>query len=287
MLPLEDGGTAISLVASHAVVDAIAFGQAIVDAAEGRTRDLGYLPAGSRTLRRALRADLRQTVEELPDVLHAVGGVVRRLRRDREEFRSSIKAAPPSPRTAGGDQTVAVPAVTACIDLAEWDACAKRLGANSNSLVGGVACRLAVRAGRVQGDGTVTLRFVVSLRTEGDTRGNALTAVDVAVDPEHAARNLGEMHAKITRAVLEAMEDSDNELLAPLPLAAVTPTWVARRLLGMAAGGPGLPVTCSNVGDLPRPPTGPTAPMPTRRTCDRSSPISPGTNSRARADECC
>ncbi|MGV0552900.1 fatty-acid--AMP ligase [Mycobacterium kansasii] len=251
VLPLEDGGTAISLVASHAVVDAIAFGQAIVDAAEGRTRDLGYLPAGSRTLRRALRADLRQTVEELPDVLHAVGGVVRRLRRDREEFRSSIKAAPPSPRTAGGDQTVAVPAVTACIDLAEWDACAKRLGANSNSLVGGVACRLAVRAGRVQGDGTVTLRFVVSLRTEGDTRGNALTAVDVAVDPEHAARNLGEMHAKITRAVLEAMEDSDNELLAPLPLAAVTPTWVARRLLGMAAGGPGLPVTCSNVGDLP------------------------------------
>ncbi|POY00228.1 hypothetical protein C3479_16360, partial [Mycobacterium kansasii] len=144
-----------------------------------------------------------------------------------------------------------VAAVTACIDLAEWDACAKRLGANSNSLVGGVACRLAVRAGRVQDDGTVTLRFVVSLRTEGDTRGNALTAVDVAVDPEHAARNLGEMHAKITRAVLEAMEDSDNELLAPLPLAAVTPTWVARRLLGMAAGGPGLPVTCSNVGDLP------------------------------------
>ncbi|MGV7608844.1 fatty-acid--AMP ligase [Mycobacterium kansasii] len=251
VLPLEDGGTAISLVASHAVVDAIAFGQAIVDAAEGRTRDLGYLPAGSRTLRRALRADLRQTVEELPDVVHAVGGVVRRLRRDREEFRSSIKAAPPSRRTPGGDQTVEVPAVTACIDLAEWDACAKRLGANSNSLVGGVACRLAVRAGRVQDDGTVTLRFVVSLRTEGDTRGNALTAVDVAVDPEHAARNLGEMHAKITRAVLEAMEDSDNELLAPLPLAAVTPTWVARRLLGMAAGGPGLPVTCSNVGDLP------------------------------------
>ncbi|ORB52070.1 type I polyketide synthase [Mycobacterium persicum] len=251
VLPLEDGGTAISLVASHAVVDAIAFGQAIVDAVEGRTLDLGYLPAGSRTLRRALRADLRQTAKELPEVMHALGGVTRRLRRDREEFRSSIKAAPPSPKSAGGDQTVAVPAVTACIDLAEWDACAKRLGASSNSLVGGVACRLAVRAGRVQDDGTVTLRLVVSLRTEGDTRGNALTAVDVAVDPEHAATDLGGMHAKITRAVLEAMEDSDNEFLAPLPLAAMTPAWVARRLVGMAAGGPSLPVTCSNVGDLP------------------------------------
>ncbi|VBA36080.1 Narbonolide/10-deoxymethynolide synthase PikA2, modules 3 and 4 [Mycobacterium innocens] len=251
VLPLEDGGTAVSLVASHAVVDAIAFGQAIVDAVEGRTLDLGYRPAGSRALRPALREDLRQTVKELPDVLHALGGVVRRLRSDRDEFQSSIKAAPPSPRTAGGDQTVEVPAVTACIDLAEWDACAKRLGANSNSLVGGVACRLAVRVGRVRDDGTVTLRFVVSLRTEGDTRGNALTAVDVAVDPEHAATDLREMHAKITRAVLEAMEDTSSEFLAPLPLAAMTPTWVARRLVGMAAGGPSLPVTCSNVGDLP------------------------------------
>ena len=50
VLPLEDGGTAVSLVASHTVVDAVGFGQAIADAAEGRTRDLGYPPAGSRTL---------------------------------------------------------------------------------------------------------------------------------------------------------------------------------------------------------------------------------------------
>ncbi|WP_180276305.1 type I polyketide synthase [Mycobacterium ostraviense] len=251
VLPLEDGGTAVSLVASHAVVDAIAFGQAVVDAVEGRTHDLGYQPAGSRPLTQALREDLRQTVKELPDVMHSLGCVVRRLRRDREEFRSSIKAAPPSPRTTGGNQLVEVPAVTACIDLTEWNLCAKRLGANSNSLVAGVACRLAVRVGRVQDDGTVTLRFVVSLRTEGDTRGNALTAVDVPVDPEHAATDLREMHDKITRAVLEAMDDTESEFLAPLPLAAMTPKWVARRLVGMAAGGPSLPVTCSNVGDLP------------------------------------
>ena len=40
VLQFEDGGTAVSLVASHTIVDAIAFGQAITDAAEGRTRDL-------------------------------------------------------------------------------------------------------------------------------------------------------------------------------------------------------------------------------------------------------
>jgi acyl carrier protein len=251
VLPLQDGGTAVSLMASHTIVDAIAFGQAIADAAEGRTRNLGYSPAGSRTRRRALREDLQQTAKELPDIAHAVAAVARRARRDRKELKSSIKGAPRSPRTASDDQAVEMPVLTAYIDLAEWDARAKSLGASSNSLVAGIACRLAVRMGRVRDDGAVTLRFLVSLRTEDDTRGNALTSVDVAVDPTYAATDLGEMHAKITHAVLEAMENSNDEFLAPLPLAALTPTWVARKLAGMAAGGTTLPVTCSNIGDLP------------------------------------
>jgi hypothetical protein len=250
VLPLEDGGTAVSLVASHTIVDAIAFGQAIEDAAEGRTRNLGYPPAGSRTRRRAVREDLRQTLKDLPDMAQALRAVARRARRDRKELNSSIKAAPPSRRTASDDQPVEIPALNAYIDLAEWDARAKSLGASSNSLVAGIASRLAVRVGRVQDDGTVTLRFLVTLRTEDDTRGNALTSVDVTVDPTRAATDLGEMHAKITHGILAAMEDSNNDFLAPLPLAAMTPTWVARRLAGIAAGGSILPVTCSNVGDL-------------------------------------
>lgn len=252
VLPLEDGGTAVSLVASHTIVDAIAFGQAIADAAEGRTHEFGYPPARSRTLRQALREDLQQTVKDLPDIAHALGAVARRARRDRQELKSSIKAAPPAPKTtAGDDHVVEVPALTAYIDLEEWDARAKSLGASSNSLVAGVACRLAVRLGRVGDDGTVTLRFLVSLRTDGDTRGNALTSVDVAVDPSRAVTDLGEIQAKITHGILAAMEDPDNEWLAPLPLAALTPVWAARKVAGMAAGGSTLPVTCSNVGDLP------------------------------------
>ncbi len=43
---------------------------------------------------------------------------------------------------------------------------------------------------------------------------------------------------------------SGYERLAPLPLAALTPVWAARKVAGMAAGGSTLPVTCSNVGDL-------------------------------------
>ncbi|WP_204803191.1 type I polyketide synthase [Mycobacterium riyadhense] len=251
VLPLEDGGTAVSLVVSHAVVDAIAFGQAIADAAEGRTHKLGYPPAGSRPRRRALHEDFRQTVKELPDIGHALVAVARRAWRDRKELRSTIKAAPPPPRTASEDRTIEMPALTAYIDLPEWDALAKKLGASSHSLVAGVACRLAVRVGRVNDDGAVTLRLVANLRTNGDVRGNAITAVDVAVDPTRASTDLRDVHLKITQTILEAMDKSDNEWLAPLPLTPMTPKRVARKLTGVAAGGATLPVTVSNIGELP------------------------------------
>ena len=250
VLPLEDGGTAVSLVASHTIVDAVGLGQAIEDAAEGRTRDLGYPRPGSRTRRRALREDLQQTVKELPDIAQALAALAQRARSDRKGFTTSMKVAPPAPRTASDDQVVEVPDLTAYIDLAEWDARAKSLGASSTSLVAGVACRLAVRVGRVRDDGTVTLRFPLTLRTKDDARGNALTIVDVPVDPTHAATDLGEMHVKITHATLAAMENSNDAVLATLPLATLVPRWVNRGLAANAAGGAGLPVTCSNLGDL-------------------------------------
>jgi len=251
VLPLEDGGTAVSLVASHLIVDAIAFGQAVADAVEGTTHDLGYLPRGSRPRTRALRADLRQAVKDLPDMAHAVAAVARMARRERGELRSPVGTAPASPADTNADQAVDVPGITAQIDLNEWDERAKMLGGTSNSLVAGIACRLAVETGRVQESGTVTLRFVISLRAEGDTRANALTSVDVAVDPTHVAKDLAELRAKITRATLETMENPDDESLAPTALASITPRWAVRKFGAMAAGGAILPVTCSNVGDMP------------------------------------
>ena len=84
MLPLEDGGAAVCLVASHTIVDAARIGQAIADAAEGRTPDLGYPPAGSRTRGQALREDIRLTVKELPAIGRALAAVARTARRDRK-----------------------------------------------------------------------------------------------------------------------------------------------------------------------------------------------------------
>jgi polyketide synthase 12 len=261
VLPLQDGGTAVSLVVSHTIVDAIGFLQAITDAAEDTRHNLGYSPAGSRTRRRALRENLWRTAKDLPDAARALVAVARRARRGREQLKSSIKAAPTSPTEARDDQTVEMPALMAYIELAEWDARAKSLGASSNSLVAGLACRLAVRVGRLHGDGTVTVRFLASLRTKDDTRGNAHTNVDVTVDPTHAATNLREIHAKITHAMLAAMEDSNDKFSAALPLAAMTPKRVVRKLTG--SGGATRRSFAPTSVTCPRRQTGPTVPMPT------------------------
>lgn len=249
VLPLDDGGAAVTLVVSHNIADGMAVGRAIADAVEDRTPDLGYPPARSRTRGSAFREDLTHTVKGLPDMAHAVTAVIRRARHGGGESASSTTRTPPTTKTAGGDHAVEVPVLTAFVDLADWDARAKVLGGSSNSLAAGFACRLAARVGHVDDDGTVLLRIPVTVRTEADNSGNALTAVDVRVDPNHSVTGLGELHAKITQATLEAMENSD-EFLAPLPLVPVTPKWVIRKLAGTLAGGAGL-VTCSNVGDLP------------------------------------
>ena len=49
VLPLTDGSTAVSLVASHYVVDVLGFAVALADAVLGNARDLGYPPPRSRT----------------------------------------------------------------------------------------------------------------------------------------------------------------------------------------------------------------------------------------------
>lgn len=249
VLLLEANGAAVSLVASHTLSDAAGMCVAVADAAKGRTRNLGYPPPGSRTRRRAVFDDGRQTFASAPELARALGAAARMVRHSRQDLASSIQAARRSPRVAGDDQAVVVPSVTAYIDLEDWDARAKTLGGTSNSLLAGFASRLGVRVGRVLDDGAVALSFPVSQRTENDTRGNALTFAVVRVDPAHAARDLGEIRVKIKQALTEAGENS-NELLAALPLTSMVPKWVARRMLGMGPGAADLAIGCSNLGDV-------------------------------------
>ncbi len=132
-----------------------------------------------------------------------------------------------------------VPSLTAYVDVAQWDACAKGIGGNSFTLLAGFAGRLGVRMGRVCDDGTVTLSFPVSDRTEDDTR-DAVVFPTVSVDPSHLSSDLGEVRLKFKQAFADLAEITE-ELLGPLPLTSLTPKWLARRAAGMGLGAARLP----------------------------------------------
>jgi hypothetical protein len=245
VLPLEAGGTAVSLVVSHGVADGVGTCLAIADAARGVTRDLGYPPPGSRTRGRAVLEDTRATLAEVPALARAVAATVRLARQHRGR---GVSASAPSSAPAG-DRRVTLPSLTAYVDAGEWDARANGLGGTSNSLFAGFASRLGVRMGRVGDDGAVTLSFPVSERSGDDTRANALLRARVTVDPAGAARDLTEVRAVTKRALSDATENA-AEFKAPLPLATITPKWLARRTASLAQGTAERPITCSNLGDI-------------------------------------
>ena len=67
VLPFTDGSTAVSLVLSHNLIDGLGLALVIVEAALGKTRDLGYPPPRSRTRLRAVVQDARQTAQDVPE----------------------------------------------------------------------------------------------------------------------------------------------------------------------------------------------------------------------------
>jgi hypothetical protein len=242
VLPLTDGGAAVTLVVSHTVADGLGASRAITDAVNGLTTDLGYTPAHSRSKRKALFEDSRVMARSLPDIGRAVAAAVRLARRG-----GVIAPAPSAPPVSGGSRVVTVPSVTAQIDATRWDERALSLGGTGNSLLLGVAARLGRRLGWSPTHGPVTLSVPVNERTPDDTRGNALTAVTVVADPDVATTDLRSLRAQI-KASLSTLGDVRDGLFAPLPLVPLTPRAVARKLEQTVV--PGGVIGSSNLGEL-------------------------------------
>jgi len=248
VLPLTDGGAAISLAASHTVADAVGMSLTVAEAADDRRRELGYPPPRSRSWAEALRDDGRNIAAAVPAMARALPATWQLVRRKRQ-LGSAAADASPSPRTPLGDQPATITTVTAYVDLTQWDNRVESLRGTSNSLFAGVAARLGARVGRVADDGSVTLFCPVNERTDGDTRGNALNYAVVRVDPTHAARDLTDTRSRIKQSLVELAANS-NDSLALLPLASAIPPWMARRMTGLWQGSGNTTIGCSNVGDL-------------------------------------
>lgn len=248
VLPFTDGGAAVSLVITHCVSDGVGLCEAVADAASGREAAARWPAAASRRRWRALREDARQTARDTPDIGRAVAAAARLARAGRP----GGGAVAPSPAQrpaplAAPDQSITLPAATLFIDADEWDARAHALGGSSNALLAGMAARLAQRVGRVAPDGSIHVGMPVNERTPGDTRANAVTNVDITIEPAHAM-DLREIRAAIKRALVRH-QDVPDERWALLPLVPLIPKRIFRRLISVATGS-ATAVVSSNLGVL-------------------------------------
>jgi hypothetical protein len=139
------------------------------------------------------------------------------------------------------------------MDTAEWDAKAESLGGNSYSLLAGFAAKLGEHLGRRRAsDGAVTLTIAINLRESlDDDRALAMAFASASVDPTRVATDLTEAR----NAVRESREKAKSE---PDPAMEIMPLipWLPRGAVkGVAdllfAYSEDLPISCSNLGDLP------------------------------------
>jgi hypothetical protein len=247
MLPFTDGGAGVSLVISHCLTDGVGLCEALADAASGWHNPITWPAAASRRWWRAVHEDTRQFAGDIPSIGRAVVAAARFARRHRG---GAGPVAAPVCRSAAlsgrANERIDLPTATIFVDADEWDARAESLRGTSNTLLAGLAARLAQRVGRIAADGSVALTLPVNERTDGDTRANAITNVDFIVDPAPAATNLSEIRGSIKQALIRSQEGA-NERFELLHLAPLLPQWLVRRCVGVSANG-ATSVVSSNLG---------------------------------------
>lgn len=233
VLPFAEGGAGVTLVISHCLTDGVGLCEALADAASGRGDAITWPAAPGRRRWPTVRRDLRQTASDLPDIGRAVAAAVRALG-------SAPRAAAPA-RTArrelpsGRGRAATLSTATVLVDATHWDMRAQALGGTSNTMLAAVAARLAVRLGRVGADGSALLAMPVNNRLPGDTRANALTGIEISVDPRAVLTDLRDVRAATKRALIHR-RDVPDERFALLPLTPLLPKWLVRRMIGMAVG---------------------------------------------------
>jgi hypothetical protein len=242
VLPFTDGGAGVSLVIPHCLTDGIGLCDALADAAAGSHDPVSWPAAGSRPRWQALREDARQTARDIPGTGRALVSAARLAHGNRGS--AATPAAPPE--LFSDDEAITIPTATLFVDADEWDARAAALGGTSNTLLAGLAARLAERVGRVTAAGSATLVMPVNERTAGDTRANAVGNVDLTVDPAPATTDLRQIRAATKQALIGRHDIADNrwELL---PLAPLLPQGLVKRMVTVAAGS-ATSVVSSNLG---------------------------------------
>lgn len=245
----DDGSTGVSIVASHVIGDGTGGLMAVFEAITGNIRNPGYDSPRSRPLSRAVVSDLRQAIRDLPLTVRTATKAAAMFRAKRGDLASarSVQAA------TTDNLPVVVPSVAIYVDTAAWDARAEALGGNSYSLLAGFAAKFAEHLGRRRAaDGAVTLLIAINLRESlDDDRALAMAFANAVVDPAMVTADLTEARSAVREARERAKVESDPAMEI-LPLIPWLPQGAVKGIADlMFAYSEDLPVSCSNLGDLP------------------------------------
>ena len=243
VLPFTDGGAGVSLVVSHCLTDGGGLCEALAEASSGHDTAIDWPAAGSRPRWQAMSEDARQTLRDMPGIGRAAIAAAGFVRRNSA---GAGPATPPHTPAQGTGEPIALPTATVFVDADQWDARAQSLGGTSNTLLAGLAARLAQRMGRIAPDGSVTLTMPISQRTAGDTRANAITNVDVTVDPAPATTDLRAIRAATKQAFTRSQKQPDARWTL-LPLVPLAPERLRRQWVN-AATNSAASVGASNLG---------------------------------------
>ncbi|OMC12901.1 hypothetical protein A5736_02090 [Mycobacterium sp. SP-6446] len=242
MVPFTDGGAGVSFVIPHCLADGVGLCEALADATCGGEDPMSWPTAASRRRWQALREDIRQTARDIPAIGRGVAAAVRMARRSR----SRPGAATPLPALpSGADEPIMLPSATVFVDASEWEARAQSLGGTTNSLLVGLAGRLAQRLGRVAADGSALVGIPVNERVADDTRANAYSVCAITVDPVPASTDLRPIRGAIKQALTCDQEKRDDwrAAMSVAPLMGLLP----KRLLSRGSGA-GIAINSSSLG---------------------------------------
>lgn len=239
VLPLSDGGSAVTLVVSHVLADGVGAATAIAEAALGAPRALPY-PREAAPPVSAVRRDAALAARELPAAVRAAA-VAARLARERLQPEGPARTHP-----VGPDRWT-----VAHLHRPALAARAEGLGGTESTLLFRTAAAIAADLGWVRPDGRAVLGLSVNRRTEGDLRGNAIVDAELLVDPASGSDDVVALRADVRHA-LRALPDAGRyDVFGPLI------TLLPRRTLAALVDAPPDPAhpvtTCAGVGALPAP----------------------------------
>lgn len=246
----DDGATAISIVCSHAIGDGIGGIMAMHEAMNGRIHSRNYDPYLSGPSWISILQDAFRTTLDLPAACIAAFRAIPLVVKLRLQ-RSSTTAAHAAVKTP---EEIELPRLICSIDSKAWRRQARQRGGSAYALLAALTVHLAEAYGRQrQKDGAVTLLLPINSRTSlEDDRAIAFDFAKLNWSPYELENDLSDLNRSLAYLTKRSSDQSGLSALTFLPLIPFLPrSWMRIFSEALFDYSEDLPVTCSNLGQLP------------------------------------